>query len=300
MSLWGLSINGYQRLPAGFPKPAAPGALFAAWCECGPSKLKVFAETVRLLRNQTTHPTNRSNGNLTLCRRCNTARYATLSLAESLFSKTRCSWWFTQANPSEPIRNTWVPGICSSGIRNKDRRPSSCNGIQWFAGRWLLGLGITTKYPTVEGSEIRLTSWGWYLVYPVIYRVLYIPGGRLGFLNHQQFLNRRKWWDSRLPTFSTNITDMVKYLMKYRVLNFPTGAGFCPKQWCIRDDLEDNGFFLKQCRLLYDRIWKKNAKPPHRQNAPKPLQRPEMFWISFVFFFNDKHSIFNHGTYSIW
>ena len=34
--------------------------------------------------------------------------------------------------------------------------------------------------PTVDGSEIRLTSW--YGEYPIIYRVLYIPGGCLGFL----------------------------------------------------------------------------------------------------------------------
>ena len=32
----------------------------------------------------------------------------------------------------------------------------------------------------VDGSEIRLTSW--YVKFPVIYRVLYIPGGCLGFL----------------------------------------------------------------------------------------------------------------------
>lgn len=69
------------------------------------------------------------------------------------FDKTRCSWWFTQPNPTKPTHlNTWVPGICSSGIRNKDRRPSSwmdppsTNGYsRWFASRWLLGLGITTK-----------------------------------------------------------------------------------------------------------------------------------------------------------
>ncbi len=34
---------------------------------------------------------------------------------------------------------------------------------------------------TVDGSEIRLTTWGWYF-FPIIYKVLYIPGGCLGFL----------------------------------------------------------------------------------------------------------------------
>jgi len=96
-------------------------------------------------------PTNRSNGNLTLRRCCNTARYATLSLAESFLTKRDAP--DDSPNPTKPTHlNTWVPGICSSGIRNKDRRPSSwmdppsTNGYsRWFAGRWLLGLGITTK-----------------------------------------------------------------------------------------------------------------------------------------------------------
>ena len=34
---------------------------------------------------------------------------------------------------------------------------------------------------TVEGSEIWLTSWGWYSI-PLEHRVVYIPGGCLGFL----------------------------------------------------------------------------------------------------------------------
>ena len=37
--------------------------------------------------------------------------------------------------------------------------------------------------PTVDGSEIRLASW--YGKYPIIYKVLYMPGGCLGFLKHQ-------------------------------------------------------------------------------------------------------------------
>ena len=30
------------------------------------------------------------------------------------------------------------------------------------------------------------------VVYPMIYRVLYIPGGCLGFLNHQQYVSKKK------------------------------------------------------------------------------------------------------------
>ena len=36
-------------------------------------------------------------------------------------------------------------------------------------------------------EEIRLTSW--YGKYPMIYKVLYIPGSA-GFLNHQQYVSR--------------------------------------------------------------------------------------------------------------
>ncbi len=46
----------------------------------------------------------------------------------------------------------------------------------------------------------NLASWG-LVVYPIIYQVLYIPGGCLGFLNHQQYKHEhdilhsmKPWW----------------------------------------------------------------------------------------------------------
>ena len=41
---------------------------------------------------------------------------------------------------------------------------------------------------TVDGSEIRRSpvEVGRLSVYPIIYKVCYIPGACLGFLNHQQ------------------------------------------------------------------------------------------------------------------
>ena len=55
---------------------------------------------------------------------------------------------------------------------------------------------------TVDGSEILLTSW--YGKYPIIYRVLYIPGGCLGFRpSTVPFLLSMKYWlfntDSEIP-----------------------------------------------------------------------------------------------------
>ena len=39
---------------------------------------------------------------------------------------------------------------------------------------------------TVDGSEIRRSPVEGKVVYPIFYKVSYIPGGCLGFLNHQQ------------------------------------------------------------------------------------------------------------------
>ena len=51
------------------------------------------------------------------------------------------------------------------------------------------------SHHTVDGSEILLTSW--YVVYPIIYGVLYIPGGWEWDFFHQQY------FDSRIPTLWT-------------------------------------------------------------------------------------------------
>ena len=42
---------------------------------------------------------------------------------------------------------------------------------------------------TVDGSEIRLTHQLRLVVWPIIYREFYIPGGA-GFLNHQQYVSQ--------------------------------------------------------------------------------------------------------------
>ena len=43
-----------------------------------------------------------------------------------------------------------------------------------------------SRIPTVDGSEIRRLHQLSLVVYPIVYKVLYIPGGCLGFLNRQQ------------------------------------------------------------------------------------------------------------------
>ena len=65
---------------------------------------------------------------------------------------------------------------------------SSPTQPQKFNPTWKMGPNISiflANLPVME--EIRLTSW--WLVYPIIYRVLCIPSGlALGFLNHQQYV----------------------------------------------------------------------------------------------------------------
>ena len=46
---------------------------------------------------------------------------------------------------------------------------------------WHGHAGLT---PSLELSDCT----SWYVVYPIIYKVLYIPGGDPGFLNHQQYV----------------------------------------------------------------------------------------------------------------
>ena len=52
---------------------------------------------------------------------------------------------------------------------------------------------VDVSWRTVDGrnpaNQLRL------VVYPIIYRVLYIPGGGLGFLNHQQHIFHQKTFD---------------------------------------------------------------------------------------------------------
>ena len=53
--------------------------------------------------------------------------------------------------------------------------------------RWYNWRSKRKNKNTVDGSEIRRQNLLRLVVYPIIYRVLYIPGGA-GFLNHQQYL----------------------------------------------------------------------------------------------------------------
>ena len=48
------------------------------------------------------------------------------------------------------------------------------------------------KMPCESWNEVKCCWWkrsctSWYVKYPIIYKVLYIPGGCLGFLNHQRY-----------------------------------------------------------------------------------------------------------------
>ena len=61
---------------------------------------------------------------------------------------------------------------------------------------------------TVDGSEIRRsTSWGWqFILLFIVGFLVYIPGGCLGFLNHQQYVRKYQrgifgGWD---PVFVVN------------------------------------------------------------------------------------------------
>ena len=61
---------------------------------------------------------------------------------------------------------------------------------------------------TVDGSEIRLTSWygSFFPLFNFICRIWYIPGGCLGFLNHQQYVGEHfgnKFWIWRFRDFFT-------------------------------------------------------------------------------------------------
>ena len=50
---------------------------------------------------------------------------------------------------------------------------------------------ISSSRDTVDASEIRQTHQLRLVGYPIIYRVSYIPGGCLGFLNHQQYFHTK-------------------------------------------------------------------------------------------------------------
>ena len=69
-------------------------------------------------------------------------------------------------------------------------------------------------YPTVDGSEIRLTSW--YGKYPMIFMVSYIPGGCFGCLNHQQYGTQ--------PSFSRRNVDRQDFSRWFRCWGLSTMA----------------------------------------------------------------------------
>ena len=56
------------------------------------------------------------------------------------------------------------------------------SGWKWLRNLWNHLVAATT----VDGSEIRRSPIEGMVIYPIIYKALYSPGGCLGFLNHQQ------------------------------------------------------------------------------------------------------------------
>ena len=109
MSLWDLSINFYPRLPPDFLKNQLRhiwlGALFAAWCECGPSRR--WAEQSCSVATKSFHPpTPLKRQFKPLHRSCKICKIlATLQhwLNHWKLTKKRCCWWFTQpTQPNQP------------------------------------------------------------------------------------------------------------------------------------------------------------------------------------------------------
>ena len=100
--------------------------------------------------------------------------------------------WFSWFCPRSPIRKApWSVGLrlkrlpqqaVSFGTGTEGRR---CGKGGRFGNRELLFM-----------DKIRLTSW--YGKYPINYKVLYIQGGCLGFLNHQQYEANPRFRSARL------------------------------------------------------------------------------------------------------
>ena len=99
--------------------------------------------------------------------------------------------WFSWFCPRSPIRKApW-----SVGLRLK-RLPQQAVSVRtgWRATFWEGGPDRDRELLFMD--KIRLTSW--YGKYPINYKVLYIQGGCLGFLNHQQYEANPRFRSARL------------------------------------------------------------------------------------------------------
>ena len=106
------------------------------------------------------------------------------------FKSTQTDTPITSTTGEHPLRSQMQRCVACPTIRGKGSLPqrrSHKNGtdlevIGLKQGTW----GELWKWFLLLMEEIRLTSW--YGKYPIIYKDLYMSGGCLGFLNHQQYL----------------------------------------------------------------------------------------------------------------
>ncbi len=113
-------------------------------------------------------------------------------------------WWFFVSYQSIKIlqnlafRGEW-PSTPSMKIANQKTSWLEGHYCWWFRN---------------PANQLRL------VVYPIIYRALYIPGGCLGFLNHQQYL----WFLSFLFSFTTGTGNNFSWNLKILAENHPLGS----------------------------------------------------------------------------
>ena len=103
---------------------------------------------------------------------------------EKSLTYERITHWHLPGGPFLELKATWFRDSLWS-LRDPlppiNNRKNQITAICNFNFCW-----DPKPFLTVDGWNPASTSWGWYFI-PLSTNVLYIPGGCLGFLNHQQY-----------------------------------------------------------------------------------------------------------------